>query len=66
MLGDATNLELIKSYVYIKTRMLFDPPSSSTVLDALSRQAEELAWRLTAQAEPILDVISEQEGDENE
>jgi hypothetical protein len=63
--ANAINLEAVKSYVYIKTKMVFDPPASSTVLDALTRQADDLAWRLTAQAEPILVVVPDlqEEGD---
>lgn len=49
---DATNLESIKSYVGLKTRLLFDPPSSSFVLDAFDRQLKELEWRLMVEVDP--------------
>lgn len=48
-LGDIQNLEAVKSYVYLKVRMLFDPPSGSSVLEAMNRQASELEWRLSVQ-----------------
>ena len=51
ILGDTKNLEAIKTYVYIKVRILFDPPSSSFVLEALKRQADEIEWRLNMQTE---------------
>ncbi len=41
----------VQNYVYLKVRMLFDPPGNSFVMDALKQQAEEIAWRLNVQAE---------------
>lgn len=50
-IGDSTNFEMVKIYVYIKVRSIFDPPTSSSVTDALNRQAQECEWRLNVQAE---------------
>lgn len=50
-LGEVKNLEAIKTYIYIKVRMIFDPPTSSFVLDAMNKQANELEWRLNVQSE---------------
>lgn len=49
--GDSTNIEAIKTYVFIKVKMVFDPPTSSFVMEAYNRQAQELEWRLNVQAE---------------
>lgn len=35
-----------KEYIALRTQKLFDPPSSSYVLDALNKQIDEGAWRL--------------------
>ena len=43
----------VKEYVYLKTKMGFDPPSNSFVMDAFKQQAEELLWRLNVQAESV-------------
>lgn len=51
-LGGATDLEAVKSYIYLKVRLLFDPPSSTSLIDAMTFQINELEWRLIAQAEP--------------
>lgn len=51
LLGERTDLEAVKSYIYLKVRLLFDPPSSSFVLDAMQRQAAEIEWRLLIQVE---------------
>ena len=43
--------EAAKSYVYLKVRLLFDPPLSSTVMDAINRNINELTFRLNVAAE---------------
>jgi len=48
-----TNLEGVKSYVYLKTRLLFDPPSNSFLVDAITKQITELEWRLNVQADTV-------------
>lgn len=44
--------EMIKTYVYLRVRLLFDPPSSSFVVDAFKNQISELEWRIQVAAEP--------------
>lgn len=51
--SDIEQLGLIKSYVYLKVRMLFDPPANSFVQTALEKQAAEIEWRLTNFAERL-------------
>ena len=48
---DATLLETVKAYIYMKVRMIFDPPASSVVADAINSRIHELEWRLNIQAE---------------
>lgn len=43
--------EAVKSYMHIKVRLLFDPPTSSIVMEAMNRMASELEWRLSVEAE---------------
>lgn len=50
-LGERKDIEAIKTYVYLKVRILFDPPTSSFVLDSMKNLASELEWRLRTQAE---------------
>lgn len=49
-LGDAENMIAVKSYVWAKVKMAFDPPASSVLMDSLKRTAEELEFRLMTQA----------------
>lgn len=51
VLGDTTNIEAVKTYMALKVQLLFDPPSSSYVLEAKNRQAAELEWRLNIQVD---------------
>lgn len=50
-IDDAVKLEMVKSYVYLKVRLLFDPPDRSTVMDAMNRQISEFEWRLNVAAD---------------
>lgn len=45
-LGTTKNIDGVKSYVYLKVKLLFDPPTSSFVLEANNRIISELEWRL--------------------
>lgn len=47
LLGDDTRLNLVKSYVHLKVRLLFDPPLSSSVLEAINNSIKELEWRIS-------------------
>ena len=44
-------LEAVKSYMYLKVRLLFDPPLSTAVSEAMNRMASELEWRINVGAE---------------
>lgn len=45
-------LEMVKTYVYLKTKLYFDPPMSSAAIDASNRQINELEWRINAAVDP--------------
>lgn len=47
-------LNNVKSYMYLRVRMLFDPPATSFHLESLNVQAKELEWRINAQREDEL------------
>ena len=44
--SDRKDIEAIKSYIYLKVRLLFDPPTNSAVLNAMTESAKEYEWRL--------------------
>lgn len=45
-LENYSNLEAVKTYVPLKVRMIFDPPSSSAVAEAIKSTIAELEFRL--------------------
>ena len=61
----STNLEAVKSYMHIKVKLLFDPPASSAVMEAMNRMASEYEWRLNVEAESAPVIVGE-DGDQNE
>ena len=45
-------LSSIRSYVYMKVKLLFDPPLSSSVMESMNRMISEFEWRLNVAVEP--------------
>lgn len=48
---DNTRIEAVKSYMYMRVRLMFDPPTSGFLVDSLKKQIDELEWRMLVQAE---------------
>lgn len=46
------NLNLIQSYMYMKVRMLFDPPTSSSAMQALQNLINEYEFRINIMVDP--------------
>ncbi len=44
--SDDILMENVKTYVYIKVKLVFDPPTTGPLIDAYTNQAKELEWRL--------------------
>lgn len=47
-------LHMVKTYIWLKVRFLFDPPTTSFAIDAMSQQIKEHEWRLNAFREDAL------------
>lgn len=45
-MGEDKRLNLVKSYVHLKVRLLFDPPLSSSVMESINNAIKELEWRI--------------------
>lgn len=50
-LSDDTKLQLVKSYMHMKVKLLFDPPLSSAVIASMEKMIAEAEWRLNVDAE---------------
>ncbi len=46
------NLEAVKTYVALKTRMYFDPPTHTALISAINEQIKELEWRINVAVDP--------------
>ena len=49
-MGDDKRLNMVKSYVILNVRMIFDPPSSGTAAKSFEQQIDKLGWRIREQA----------------
>ena len=56
---DDSQLELVKSYMHLKVKLLFDPPLGSAVIEVMNRQIQEFEWRLNVAVD-----IGESKGEE--
>lgn len=45
-LSNETALQLVKSYVFLKVKMMFDPPQNSSYLKTMEEMCREYEWRL--------------------
>lgn len=46
LIGEEVLLEQVKEYIQLRTRMIFDPPSSSAVMEAYNKEIAEREWRI--------------------
>lgn len=49
--NEFTEMNAVKTYMYLKVKLLFDPPLSSAVIESTNRMISELEWRLNVAAE---------------
>ena len=47
------NLDAVKTYVYLKVKMVFDPPLGGAVMESMKQMINELEWRLNVQSESL-------------
>lgn len=50
-LSDMSKFESVKSYMYLRVKLLFDPPANSSVITSYKEQIDKLEWRLNVAAE---------------
>ena len=58
-LGERKDLEDVKTYVYLKVRLLFDPPTSATVIKAYEEEINKLEWTINEIAENPVEEVSQ-------
>jgi hypothetical protein len=71
-IANAMHVEMVKSYMYMKVRLMFDPPTTSFAITAMQEQIKEFEFRLNVleiQFNPhafdhlLVDVIVDDEDD---
>ena len=53
-MAPGVELSLVRTYIFLKVRMLFDPPTTSFLIGAYTDQIEEYEWRLAAMNESVV------------
>lgn len=46
------NLNMVKTYIYLKVRLLFDPPTSTALIESINRTLSEIEWRIFLEGDP--------------
>lgn len=50
-IADPVKLQAVKSYMFLKVRLMFDPPPTAAAVESANRLANEFEWRLHVAAE---------------
>lgn len=50
-------LHMVKAWIFLKVRMLFDPPGTSYLINAMEAQLKEFEWRLNMAREYLLPPV---------
>lgn len=58
-LGSDPRLNSVKSYMYLRVRVMFDPPATSFALTSMEEQIKQLEWRLQVTTDPPIGRIFE-------
>lgn len=45
-------LEMVKDFVFLRTKMIFDPPQVGSVINAYNDTINELTWRINVAVDP--------------
>lgn len=60
-LQDHDTIEMVKSYMFLKVKLIFDPPLNSSVLESYKQMAAEYEWRLHVEDDMIRGYIQDVE-----
>ena len=64
-LSNSSMLEMIKTYVHHKVKLMFDPPLTSSVIESMNRIINELEWRINIAVDPSEDNVFEGGNDDD-
>jgi hypothetical protein len=55
-----TDLDLVFNDVYLRVKLIFDPPQNSFLVTAIERQIKECDWRIEAWHKPGTHIVAEE------
>ena len=60
LMNGNTNLDELVSYIYLRVRLEFDPPTNSFVVDSMQNQIRELEYRICVECDTVVtpDVVT--------
>ena len=50
--NEPEKLQIVKTYLGMRVRQIFDPPTNGTLAQALDRQVQEMEWRISTLCDP--------------
>ena len=53
---DEQDMETLKSYVYMRVRLLFDPPTTAHLVESFNKMISEFEFRMFVEADPVLEL----------
>lgn len=56
-IGDELRLNNVQTYVFLRVKMIFDPPPTTEAIGAFERQIEQAEWRLTVAQDEIVNPL---------
>lgn len=62
--GPTYNFGVLQSYVFLKVKLLFDPPTTGPLTQSVERLISEFEFRLFVDSDPVAEVLIE-EGESN-
>ena len=54
LIGDESRLNSVQAFIYLKVKLLFDPPSVGYIITAMEKMIEEATWRITVAQDEIV------------
>ena len=54
--------EAIKTYIYLRTKLGFDPPAGTAHIEAINRRIDQLEWTMNCAVENEVKVVENEEG----
>ena len=62
IINPGTDLEMIKTYIFMKVKLIFDPPQSSGAVESMKQLISEFEWRISVSVDPPSTFNSTQQG----